>query len=93
MGEHPKKKLGFIVLLQYILFDCLKLFVSFLLGGYSGHLVTIEENKTCFRYQHDQLCNTLSSTRTYWSHAQEYNQGNYSAENDYKPNIKQIVVL
>ena len=35
MGDHPKKNLGFIVLLQYILFDCLKLFVSFLLGGYS----------------------------------------------------------
>ena len=47
MGDHPKKNLGFIVLLQYILFDCLKLFVSFLLGGCSGHLVTIEESKTC----------------------------------------------
>jgi len=32
MGEHPKKNLGFFLLLQYILFDCLKLFVSFLLG-------------------------------------------------------------
>ena len=80
MGEHPKKNLGFIVLLQYILFDCLKLFVSFLLGGQSGHLVPIAENKKCFRHQHDQLCNTLSSTRTYRSHAQEYNQGNYSAQ-------------
>ena len=30
------------------------------------------------RHQYDQLCATLSSAETCWSHAQEYNQGDPS---------------
>ena len=77
MGDHPKKNLGFILLLQYILFDCLKLFVSFLLGE---HLLRImskksqSNQKTC-RHRYDQLCPAFFTARAHWSHDEEHNQG------------------